>query len=151
MPPIRVLWPVAGMLFLAACGSEPRAPKPPGLGAAFSNLPLPPQAELVSQAGSADALQLTLRTPAETERVVAYYRSILGGAHWRLVSDVKNPDGSVMLYAEQDGPPLWVRIWKEGGRPGTMVQLSGAVVAKDSAKLRGGADRTSKQRGSKRG
>jgi hypothetical protein len=150
MPSIRALWKVAGILLLAACGSEPRAPKPPEVGAAFSSLPLPPQAEFVSKAGSADALQITLRTPAEAGRVADYYRRLLGGANWHLISDVKNPDGSVVLYAEQNGPPLWVRIWKEGDRPGTMVQLTGAVVAKDSAKLQGGADTASKQRGSKR-
>jgi hypothetical protein len=119
---------------LLACGSEPRGPKPPSVEAAFSHLPLPPQPELVSQAGSADALQLTLHSPANFTEVTEYYRNLLSTGNWRLVSDTRNADGSVALYAEQDGPPMWVRIWKSVDRAGTMVQLTGAVIGKDSVK-----------------
>ena len=49
---------------------------------------------------------------------------------WRLVGDAKRPDGSVALYAEQDGPPLWVRIWPTSDSAGTMVELAGAMVGK---------------------
>jgi hypothetical protein len=127
-------------LVLAACGSEPRGPKPPTLEAAFSHLPLPPEPELVSQAGSADALQLTVHSSGSFPEVTEYYRNVLSSGNWRLLSDNKNPDGSVVLYAEQDGPPMWVRIWKPGDRTGTMVQLTGAVVKKDSVKVRSQSD-----------
>jgi hypothetical protein len=133
MPMFRTLLSLLAGLVLA-CGHETRAPQLPDLGAAFPNLPLPPKPELVSQTGSADALQLTLRTSSEVDRVVAYYRNMLSTGNWRLVSDIKNPDGSVVLYAEQNGPPMWVRIWKPKGESGTMVQLTGAVVSKDSTK-----------------
>ena len=127
--------PVAGG-FLLACGSEPRTPEPPTFTQAFSNLPLPPNPEFVSKSGSADALQVTLRTPLDQEKVTEYYRTALTRGNWRLVSDIRNPDGSTALYAEQDGPPLWVRISKLTDRPGTMVQLTGAVSAKDSVPRR---------------
>jgi hypothetical protein len=117
-----------------ACGSESRAPKLPPLGAAFPNLPLPPGPELISQTGSEDALQLTMRSPSEMDQILSYYRSILGAGNWRLVSDVKNRDGSVVLYAEQSGTPMWVRVWQPKGQSGTMVQLTGAVTAKASTK-----------------
>ena len=52
---------------------------------------------------------------------------------WRLVSDMKKPDGSVVLYAEQDGPPLWVRIWAPATAPAPWCELAGAVVAKSAA------------------
>ena len=119
---------VLAWLVLLACRSEQRAeqPRTPDLAKAFSNLPLPPNPELVSKAGSSDALQLTIHTPADFDAVTEYYRRVLSGEHWRLVSDQKNPDGSVALYAEQKGPPLWVRIWKLGDR-GTMVELTGAA------------------------
>ena len=133
MPTFRTFWSVLAGLVLA-CGSESRPPKPPELGAAFPNLPLPPEPELVSQTGSADALQLTLHTPSDLDHIVDYYRNALSAGNWRLVSDIKNRDGSVVLYAEQDGPPMWARIWKPKDRPGTMVQLTGAVVSKDSTK-----------------
>jgi hypothetical protein len=137
-------------LVLAACGSESARPKTPSVGAAFSNLPLPPEPELISQAGSPDALQLTLHSSASFPYVTDYYRNLLSKGSWRLVSDTKNADGSVALYAEQDGPPMWVRIWKPGDRPGTMVQLSGAVIAKDTVKSRRKSDSSSKRAGSKR-
>lgn len=99
---------------------------------------------MVSRAGSADALQLTVYSPSETARVTDFYRSALTQGTWRLVSDIKSPDGSTALYAEHDGPPLWVRIWKANDRPGTMVQLTGAVVAQDSTKLKKRSDSTTR-------
>ncbi|HJR16834.1 MAG TPA: hypothetical protein VJ808_08265 [Gemmatimonadales bacterium] len=138
MPSIKSLVSAACILLLA-CGSESSsAPKPPGTFTVFPNLPLPPGAEFVSRAGSADALQLTLFSAGETAGVVDYYRGVLSKGRWRLVSDVKKPDGTVVLYAEQDGPPLWVRVWPSSDRPGTMVQLAGAVVPKDSVKAEQG-------------
>jgi hypothetical protein len=133
MPTFRIFLSLLAGLVLA-CGSESRAPQPPDLGAAFTNLPLPPDPELISQTGSADALQLTLQSPADMDRILEYYRGILSTGNWRLVSDTKSPDGSVALYAEQQGPPMWVRIWKPQGQSGTMVQMTGAVVSKDTSK-----------------
>src|ERR1700730_5985962 len=118
----RTFWSLLAGLVLA-CGSESRAPKPPEFGAAFPNLPLPPEPELISQTGSADALQLTLHTPMGEDRIFEYYRSILSTGNWRLVSDIKNPDGSVALYAEQNGPPMWARICKAKCRTGTEVEM----------------------------
>lgn len=118
---------------LLACQSESRTPKPPPFGKAFSYLPLPPNPEVVSRSGSADALQITLRTPRDLAEVTEYYRDVLTRGNWRLVSDIKSADGSTALYAEHDGPPLWVRIWKATDQPGTLVQLTGAVVGEDSS------------------
>ena len=73
-------------------------------------------------------------SPSETSEVVKYYRNVLSKGRWRLVSDQKRPDGKVMLYAEQDGPPIWVSVWPATDSAGTMVQLAGAVLAKDSGK-----------------
>jgi hypothetical protein len=133
MPSFRTLLSAACVIFLA-CGSEPRGPKPPDFAAAFSHLPLPPRPELVSQAAGADALQLTVHSPSDMADVTDYYRNLLSSEDWRLISDTKNRDGSIVLYAEHEGPPLWVRIWKPSDRSGTLVQLSGAVVGKDRAK-----------------
>jgi hypothetical protein len=115
---------------LLGCGSEPPPPKPPDAFAVFPNLPIPPEARVVARAGSADALQLTLFSPTKADAVTGYYRSQLSAGKWRLVGDTKRSDGSVALYAEQDGPPLWVRIWPTSDSAGTMVELSGALVGK---------------------
>jgi hypothetical protein len=130
-------------LVLLACGSEPRTAKGPPIQQVFPNLPLPPEPEFVSRSGSEDALQLTVHSPSDIDKVTDYYRTVLSRGKWRLVSDIKSADGSTALYAEQDGPPLWVRIWKSRDTTGTMVQLSGAVVAKDSLKKE--PDTTSKR------
>jgi hypothetical protein len=78
-------------------------------------------------------LQITLRTPASDTVVTKFYRNLLSQGDWRLVSDVKNRDGVIALYAEHKGPPLWVRIWPISDGSGTMVQLTGAALEKDSA------------------
>ena len=123
--------------FLFACGSESPGPKPPNTFTVFPNLPLPPSAEFVSRAGSADALQITLFSPTKAAGVTEYYRNVLSKGKWRLVGDAKKPDGSVVLYAEQEGTPLWVRILPTSDSAGTMVELTGALVGKgkDSVKL----------------
>lgn len=120
---------------ILACGSESSPPpKSPDTFTVFPNLPLPPGAKFVSRAGSADALQITLFSPSQAAAVTEYYRDVLSKGKWRLVSDTKKPDGSVILYAEQDGPPLWVSLWPTSDGAGTMVQLAGAVIGKDSLK-----------------
>ena len=138
----------AAAVFLLACGSEPRAPKPPEVTKAFSHLPLPPNPEFVSRGGSEDALQITIRTPADVALVTNYYRNTLSQGNWRLVSDTKSPDGSTALYAEHDGPPLWVRIWKPSDQTGTMVQLTGAVTAPDSLRRDNERDSSTKRQAS---
>src|SRR5215210_565155 len=120
--------------FLIACGSEQPDSPPPGFAKAFANLPLPPDPEFVSRSGGSDALQITFHSPAEVPQVIAYYRQALTRNRWRLVSHTDNPDGSAVLYAEQEGPPLWVRISKSS-RGGATVELTGAVI--DAAKQSG--------------
>src|SRR3954454_22127344 len=127
---------VALCVALVACESESRKPKPPSFQDAFSTLPLPPNPELVSQVGGAGALQLTIHTPTDERVVTSYYRKLLTQGKWRLVSDIKGKDGVTVLYAEHDGPPLWVRIWRANDRSGRMVQLTGAVLDKDSTSIR---------------
>ncbi len=144
MPKIRV-WLSLSVILFAACQPEPRAPKPPEFNEAFSGLLLPPKPEFVSRAGGADALQITVRTPIAMAEVADYYRALLTQGDWRLVSDIKNADGSTALYAEHNGPPLWVRIWKPIDHPGTMVQLTGAVVRQDSVKSGNRRDTTAKR------
>jgi hypothetical protein len=121
-------------VLLLACGSESKPPKPPELAAAFASLPLPPEPQFISRAGSDDALQITIFSPAKTPMVTAYYRKTLSLKPWKLVSDVKNADASTVLYAEQGGRPMWVRVWSTSDGEGTMVELSGAAVAAQPVK-----------------
>jgi hypothetical protein len=122
-------------VLLPACGSDVAPPaKSPSTFTVFPNLPLPPGAKFVSRSGSSDALQITMFSPNEATQVVEYYRDVLSKGRWRLISDQNKPDGKVILYAEQDGPPIWISVWPTTDSAGTMVQLAGAVLAKDSVK-----------------
>jgi hypothetical protein len=125
MIPTRIA-ALALCLALAACGDKPA--KPIEIAKALPNLPLPPQASFVSRSAGADAAQVILRTPAAPELVVSYYRGVFKRGSWKLVNEAKDAQGATVLLANQDGPPLWVRVRGEG--TGSLVELSGAVVAK---------------------
>lgn len=113
------------LVLLAACERQPDV-KLPRVADVLPNLPLPPSPELIAKKGSEDALALTFRTNADVEPIASYYRGILAVAPWRMVSDGTDNTGAIVLHATQDGPPIWVRIWKEEGQ-GTLVELSGAL------------------------
>jgi hypothetical protein len=131
--PLQKYFLSAICVLVLGCGSDSKPPKPPEVAAAFPSLPLPPSAQFVSRAGSADALQLTFFSPAKTPMVTEYYRKMLSSKPWRLVSDVANRDTSRVLYAEQAGRPMWVRVWSTSDGEGTMVELSGAAVKQSAA------------------
>ena len=100
------------------------------------NLPLPPLATVVSRAGSEDALQITFRSTLPPDSMAAYYRGVLTSGVWSLVGDTKTADGSIALYAERDGPPLWVTIRKDSTSAGSILSIGGAVVRADSVPTR---------------
>jgi hypothetical protein len=129
MIPLKIRVVVLG-LALVACGD--RAPKGPKMADVFPNLPLPPQATFVSRSGGAEALQITLRSSRKADEVVAYYRATFKTGGWNLVSDVRDAEGAVVLLAKQKGPPLWVRIRSTEDSAASLVELSGAVSARDS-------------------
>jgi hypothetical protein len=124
MIPTRI-WVAVALLALVGCKDE--APPTPQVSQVFPRLPLPPDASVVSKSGGPEALQITLKSPAKARDVEAYYRALLSRDGWRLVNDMRDRDGSVVLLAEQDGPPLWVRIRSTDDSAATMVELAGAI------------------------
>jgi hypothetical protein len=126
------IWLGVALLALVACKDKDTESPLPKISEVFPNLPLPPQARVVGRSGSADALQLTLFSPANPKEVESAYRSMLSQGGWRLVNDMRDRDGSLVLLAEQDGPPLWVRIKSTDDSVGTIVELNGAVLAESS-------------------
>lgn len=116
---------LVSILVLAAC-AEPK--KGPTLGETIPNLPAPPNSDVIAREGGEDAIKIRFRSSLDPDQIAGYYRTILSKAPWRLVSDTREQDGGVALYAEQDGPPLWVTIRKADGASGTYVDLAGAKV-----------------------
>ena len=103
-------------------------------------LPFPPQAEVVSRAGSADAVQITFRSASTVDEVLNYYRVTLVDGGWSLESDAQDAVGAAALYAVKNGHPMWIRISKAVGAEGSLVEVSGAVVeSADSAPAAAGA------------
>ena len=91
-------------------------------------------------------MQVTVQSPLAVDAVAEYYRHLFKGKGWRLVNDAKTQDGAVVLFAEQNGPPLWVRIRSADDGKGTLVDLAGARVSvhPDSARVKSPASTGSK-------
>jgi hypothetical protein len=126
----------AGMAVLALVACKDKGPQTPKISQVLPNLPLPPNASVVSKSGGSDALQITLISPAKVKDVETYYRAVLSKNGWRLVNDMRDRDGSVVLLAEQDGPPLWVRIKSTDDSVATMVELAGAMFADTTKRVK---------------
>ncbi len=121
----------AGLAVLALVACKDKAPEMAKIADVFPNLPVPPKASVVSRDGSPDALKLTLMSNAKPAEVEAYYRGVLSSRNgWRLVGDSRDAEGAVVLLAEQDGPPLWVRIQSTSDSVATMVELAGAMLSR---------------------
>ena len=119
---------LALVLVLSACEKKKaEEPKLAQINEAIPNLILPQGATFVSRSGSADALSIVFRAPDEPDAIIAYYRRFLTPPLWRLVSDGKDNTGAHVLFAEQQGPPLWVRVWPDSTQSGSYVQLTGGV------------------------
>jgi hypothetical protein len=96
----------------------------------FPTLPLPPAVSMVSREGGPEALKLTLKSHARPATVVAYYRETLSKNGWRLVSDSRDARGAVVLLAQRNGRPLWVRIQSTDDSVAALVELAGAVTSR---------------------
>ena len=120
---MRLLHPLLLTIALAGC-TEPK--KQATVAEAIPNLPLPPGAELLSTEGGEEALKLHFRSTVGPEGVADYYRGVLSRPPWSLVSDQKTEDGSIAMYAEQNGPSIWVTVRKADGATGSFVDIAGA-------------------------
>ena len=123
----------AAALVLVLPGCRPDRPKLPDLPAAFGTLPLPPDAEFLSRSGSSDALMLTFRSPVPADSVTGYYRRMFhADTSYKVLGDSKGEAGEQAFYVEVATRPLWIRIRPDAGAAGSVVELTGAVVAQSS-------------------
>ena len=119
-------------LALTACGSQEQVDRP-DLADVMPIVPLPPDSRVIDVAGSEDAMLFTFISRHSPDDMATYYRRMFTEPPWTLISDTKSPNGEIILYAENASTPLWARIYRTAGAPGTTIQLSGALVERDSA------------------
>lgn len=111
---------------LGACQQKPATPvaEAPRLEKVLPNIPLPPDGQPLVTEASKDAMQMMFASPHPVDTVAAFYRDLLGKPPYRLINEAKTGN-VVSFYAEQDGPPLWVAISKNGDT-GSVVTIAGA-------------------------
>jgi len=115
------------VLALAACKDDP-ANRVAATADALPYLPFPPQAEVVSRAGSPEAVQITFRSKSTPAEVANYYLVVLTDGGWSSESDANDAVGARAIYALKDKHPMWIRISQLPGTPGTLIEVAGAVV-----------------------
>ena len=136
--------PVAALAAALLLGCTPDRPKLPTLPAAFAALPLPPSPEYLGQSGSEDALMFTFRTVLPSDSVAVYYERLFAAdSNYRMVNRNTGAEGEHAFYVEYGGRPLWVRVRPEAGNEGSIVELTGAVVATPAPSARSTADSAS--------
>lgn len=127
----RILGSFLAVMVLGACSGEQKVDMPE-LGEVMPVVPLPPSSRLVGRVGSDEALQFTFLSGLNQEDMAAHYRRTFTEAPWTFISDANSPDGAIVLYVENDGIPLWVRIARTAGAPGSTIQLSGALISRNA-------------------
>jgi len=92
-----------------------------------------PQSTLVSVSAGTDAAEVMLTARDPVERIATWFREALPLNGWQLRNEGKGADGSVSIYAEKDGRPLWLTLKPNVGGPGTTYTMIGAIIEPDSA------------------
>ncbi len=104
--------PLAAAAILVACGDDDAAPVPPAappFETVLPNIPFPPNAATVSSERADKAIKLVFASSSPSDSVVAYYRTVLAAAPYRLINEAMS--GNVTsFYVEQDGPSMWVTV-----------------------------------------
>ncbi len=124
---------VAAVLAGCIAKDAARTAAPPPL---FRGVPIPREAHVVDTATTPEAIRATLVVGAPPQLVLAFYRRTLPQVGFRIMSDVGD-SVSADLYAQRDGPPLWVQV-RPGAQPGTarftlIAAVGGNAPRRDSA------------------
>ena len=127
--PYRLL---AATLLLAGCHKD--AAKPISLGDVLPNFPLPPQAQALTREGGSDAMQFLFVSALPPDSVVSYYVGVLSTGAFHLINEQKSGK-TTALYAEQDGPSIWVTV-APNGSDGSQITIAGATDADSKAAMK---------------
>jgi hypothetical protein len=105
-----------------------------------------PRSSMVSVSAGQGAAQVTLSAPAPVAEVATWYRRTLRLNGWDLQNDAVMNDGSLAIFAQQGGRPLWITLKANTGGSGTTYTLIGAELPQDSTQAqRSGSSMSSKR------
>ena len=109
-----------------------------------------PRSQPVSLSAGDSAGQLSLWNADAPDSVADWYRGTLVRSHWTLKSDHRQPDGTILIYAERRQQPLWISIQKAAGARGSNYSLTGAVVGSADSAATDSTQRSGSSMSSKR-
>lgn len=109
-----------------------------------------PRSSLVDMASGDSAGQLTLSSPDGPDTVATWFRQNLILNHWDLQNDARQPDGSILIYAERSTQPLWISIHAATGGPGTTFTVTGAITGSSDTTRTDSTQRSGSSMSSKR-
>ena len=92
-----------------------------------------PRSTMVSVSAGEEAAQLVMSSPDSVAVVARWFVGALGMNHWDVKRNLKDANGTVTIYAEQNKRPLWLTLRPNVGGPGTTYTMIG-VIPKDSVK-----------------
>src|SRR2546428_3153001 len=119
---------LVGLILLASCERPGEGTADRALAAqALKDVLAFPSSAVVSVSAGADAAQAAFTTPAPLETVAEWYRVNLKLNDWVVQGDQAMPDGSLAIYAERRGKPLWITLRRNSGGPGTTDTPLGPV------------------------
>jgi hypothetical protein len=91
--------------------------KPARAPALLAGVPIPDVARVLDTTGTADAARIVLSIAWPPDSVASFYRRELPKVGFRIVGDLADSTG-IDLYAQRDGPPLWIQV-RPGRQPNT--------------------------------
>ena len=119
----RLPFAIAALVLLVACtAKKEQAVATPNV---LSGVPILANSQILDSSGTAEAEQAVLFVQLTPDSVAGIYRRYLVANGWRVVGDVADQAG-IDLYAERQGPPLWIRI-RPAGKGFTRYTLIGAL------------------------
>ena len=92
-----------------------------------------PRSTMVSVSAGEEAAQLVMSSPDSVAVVARWFLSALALNKWDVKRNLRDANGTVTIYAEQDKRPLWLTLRPNVGGPGTTYTMIG-VIPKDSVK-----------------
>jgi hypothetical protein len=116
----------ATLVAIVACVAKDDTHQPVRTPLVLAGVPIPDVARVVDTVGTADAVRVVLTIAWPPDSVAAFYRRELPKAGFRIVGDLADST-RIDLYAQREGPPLWVQVRPARQGNGSEYTIIGAV------------------------